>query len=329
MKLVCTILFAFAILSSHLGAEESTGVQAPELVGIEEWLNSPPLSLKQLHGKVVLIDFWAYSCINCIRTLPHLEKWYKKYKDAGFVIIGIHSPEFEFEKVKENVQSAITRFGITYPIAMDSKLKTWNAFHNRFWPAEYLIDQNGTITNVHFGEGRYEEMENAIRALLGLPKLEQVNTQKQVRELSQETYLGFGRAEHYAQGLSLHEDKSFSYSFPKTLDEGEAALQGPWKVEESKITVMGPGASLELDFLASNLYLVLSGKSAEPIQLLLDGKAVPNAYYTKDMDKTGAIFVDGARKYDIVHVPYGRHKVQLSIPEGISAYAFTFGDEDG
>jgi thiol-disulfide isomerase/thioredoxin len=326
MKLLSTILFALAILCFlRLEAEEE--VKAPELVGIEEWLNSPPLSLQQLHGRVVLIDFWAYSCINCIRTFPYLEKWYKKYKDAGFVIIGVHSPEFEFEKVKENVQNALVRFKITYPIAMDNHLKTWNAYHNRFWPAEYLIDQNGIIRKVHFGEGHYEEMENAIRALLRLPAQAPSSVQRQPRALSQETYLGFGRAEHYAKGFSLHADKSYNYSFPKALNEDEVALQGPWKVEESRITATGPKASIELNFLACNLYLVLSGKSSEPICVRLDGQAVPKAYYSDDMSKTGAIFIDGARKYSIVRVPYGWHKVQLFIPEGISLYTFTFGDE--
>ena len=148
---------------------QNTNNQAPELVGIADWLNSQPLTLAQLKGKVVLLDFWTYTCINCIRTLPHVVEWYKSYKDKGLEIIGIHTPEFAFEKNKTHVEDAIKRFNITYPVALDNDYKTWQAYDNHYWPAHYLIDQNGMIVKTHFGEGNYVEMENAICALLNLP----------------------------------------------------------------------------------------------------------------------------------------------------------------
>ena len=137
--------------------------EAPELVGIQDWINSEPLTLKELRGKVVFVDFWTYTCINCIRTFPHLSEWHRKYKDSGFVLLGVHSPEFNFEKKKENVVKEVRKYGLEYPIALDNDHETWNAFQNRYWPAEYLIDVNGNIRYHHFGEGRYAEIESEIK----------------------------------------------------------------------------------------------------------------------------------------------------------------------
>lgn len=139
---------------------------APEFTGINNWLNSAPLTMKDLKGKVVLVDFWTYSCINCLRTLPHVTKWHNKYKDQGLVVVGVHTPEFAFERSTSNVQTAARRFGVSYPIAQDNQYATWNAYRNQYWPASYLIDRNGRIQHQHFGEGGYEEMEAAIRTLL-------------------------------------------------------------------------------------------------------------------------------------------------------------------
>jgi thiol-disulfide isomerase/thioredoxin len=144
--------------------------KTPELIGIMNWINSSPLSLKMLQGKVVLINFWTYSCINCIRTLPYIEKWYKDYKKEGFVVIGVHTPEFEFEKNPKNVAEAAVRLGVTYPVAQDNEYKTWKAFKNIYWPAYYLIDRNGNLRLVHYGEGKYMETENTIRELLNMPE---------------------------------------------------------------------------------------------------------------------------------------------------------------
>lgn len=139
---------------------------APEFTGIEKWLNSPPLTLRALAGKVVLVDFWTYACVNCINTLPHVVRWYEKYKDQGLVVIGIHTPEFAFEKSTANVEAALQRFGIRYPVAQDNRYATWKAYENRYWPAFYLVDKTGRVRRRHFGEGKYEEMEQAIKELL-------------------------------------------------------------------------------------------------------------------------------------------------------------------
>jgi thiol-disulfide isomerase/thioredoxin len=162
-----------ALLASGDGGVVSAGAKgrydygaAPELAGIEHWLNSNPLTIASLRGKVVLVDFWTYSCINCLRTLPHISKWYDTYKDKGLRVVGVHTPEFAYERQTRNVQAAIQRHGIKYPVAQDNRYATWNAYDNKFWPAAYLIDPNGRIVLKHFGEGNYDEMENAIRALL-------------------------------------------------------------------------------------------------------------------------------------------------------------------
>lgn len=273
---------------------ESTG-KAPEIMGIVNWINSPPLSIKQLHGKVVLIDFWTYSCINCLRTLPYLKKWDEKYRDNGLVIIGVHTPEFEFEKDPGNVIDAVMRLGIKYPVAQDNDYKTWKAYQNLYWPAHYLIDQEGNIVMTHFGEGGYTETENAIRKLLGLSPLTATEPEKSIRPISPETYLGTLRGKGY------HSDV--------------VTLKGSWKVEGERITAEGDDCSLEYNFLATNVYLVLSGKSSMPVEVYLDGKF--NNKFTVDAD----------RKYDIVKTTYGKHLVSIKIPKGISAYAFTFGDE--
>lgn len=165
-------ILAFSNLRSISAAEPALKYHspAPDFVGIDKWLNSEPLSIKQLKGKVVLIDFWTASCINCLRTLPYVAKWYQRYKDDGFVVVGVHTPEFPFERETQVVQNAIQRFGIAYPVAQDNAFATWKAYENQYWPAQYLIDQKGTIVRQHFGEGGYEEMENAIRKLVDSDK---------------------------------------------------------------------------------------------------------------------------------------------------------------
>lgn len=303
--------------------------EAPGIMGIDQWINTKPLTSEALKGKVVLIDFWTYSCINCIRTLPYLKRWYEAYKDKDFVIIGVHTPEFEFEKDLKNVEEAVKRFGILYPVALDSQYKTWNAFNNSYWPAHYLIDRNGVVRQIHFGEGAYMETENAIRSLLNEPPILGHEVAVVRRPMTPETYLGYSRAMHYDSSIDLTHDKTKSYTFTGSLGDDKVALDGPWKVEPEKITAAGNGSKLELNFLASRVYLVMSGKSAEPIKVLLDGEPLPSKYHTADMDSSGGIKVSEARKYDIVDLKgdYGRHTVTLIVPAGVSAYAFTFGDE--
>lgn len=151
-------------------ASLQTGASAPDFAGIDAWLNSPPLDLKQLHGKVVLVDFWTFDCINCAHTIPHVKDWDARYRDKGLVVVGVHTPEYAFERDKGNLQKAIQKYGITFPVAQDNRYATWNAYGNQYWPAMYLIDQNGKLVYHHFGEGDYAQTENAIRGLLGLPR---------------------------------------------------------------------------------------------------------------------------------------------------------------
>jgi len=157
---------AAAALAASFHAAAAPAATAPEFTGIDKWLNSEPLTMRQLRGKVVLIDFWTYTCINCVRTLPHVKSWYDKYKDQGLVVVGVHTPEYPFERSTDNVKTAIKRFAITYPVAQDNQYATWNAYNNRYWPAVYLINKKGQVVYQHFGEGEYKETEAKIRSLL-------------------------------------------------------------------------------------------------------------------------------------------------------------------
>ncbi|MBS0648815.1 MAG: cytochrome c biogenesis protein DipZ [Verrucomicrobia bacterium] len=287
--------------------------KAPDLKGITGWINSPPLSIEELKGKVVLIDFWTYSCINCLRTLPYLEDWYAKYKDVGLVIIGVHTPEFVFEKDPKNVAAAARRLGVEYPIALDNDYKTWQAYKNNYWPAHYLIDKDGNMRMEHFGEGSYVETENGIRDLLGLAPLQMEESLASSRTITPETYLGAQRGHSYKGLLKVGETATYADNPP--LGDDEVGLRGDWRVEEESIESAGSESYLDLNFLARQVYLVLSGSSKKPIEVFLDGK------------RSGEFYMDGDKKYDIVETTYQRHQLSLKIPPGVKAYAFTFGDE--
>lgn len=305
----------------------SNSGKAPVLTGIVDWLNTPPLSLEQLHGKVVLIDFWTYSCINCVRTLPYLTRWYDTYKDNGFVIIGVHTPEFEFEKEKENVENAIRRFDIHYPVALDNNYGTWKAYSNAYWPAHYLIDQKGEIRQVHFGEGKYLETENAIRSLLNLPAIDKKLESSTSYRTTSEIYLGYARANNYADTISIINNQPAEYNFLPPLSEDHIGLRGLWQVEKENILSLDDSNHLELNFLAEKVFLVLGGASLKPITILLDDKPVIPEYFSKDFNAQGQLFVKEPRMYTILDLKgnYGRHKLSIIIPQGIKAYAFTFG----
>ncbi len=291
--------------------------KAPDFAGIAHWINSPPLTMQDLRGKVVLIDFWTYSCINCLRTLPYIEKWYADYKDKGFVVVGVHTPEFEFEKETKNVEAAVKRLGIEYPVAQDNNYGTWYAYQNHYWPAHYLIDQNGRIRYVHFGEGGYVETENAIRELLNMATVNKPEPVPSHRPISPETYLGLLRVEgSYTSEITPRFNQILSYNYKTPLGKYQVGLKGPWKVEHEQIIAEGDDSYLDLNFLGRQVYLVLSGKSGVPLKVTLDGKPA------------GEITIDADRKYDIVSTTYGEHIVSIEVPKGISAYAFTFGDED-
>lgn len=302
----------------------------PEIIGITGWVNTDPFTLEQLRGKVILIDFWTYSCINCIRTFPYLKDWYAKYKDKGFIIVGVHTPEFEFEKNINNVKDAAQRFGLQYPIAIDSNFKTWQNFNNRFWPAHFLVDQEGFVRSFHFGEGAYLETENDIRGLLRLPPLEEKEKIAVVhRSITPETYLGANRADRYVPGNSIKSDLTVTYDYHEPLKDNQIGLKGKWLVSSEKITSMGEVSYLDLNFLATRVYLVMDSEKPQLITVYLDGNPLEKKYYTEDMNEKGQILVKEPRKYDVINLrnDYGRHKLTFQVPKDVSMYAFTFGDE--
>jgi cytochrome c biogenesis protein CcdA/peroxiredoxin len=290
----------------------NTGIRAPEFRKITRWLNTAPLSIQRLRGKVVLVDFWTYSCINCIRTLPHLKAWDAAYRSKGLVIVGVHTPEFAFERVPGNVERAVAKFGIRYPVALDNAYATWNAYHNEYWPADYLIDRQSRIRHVHFGEGQYDETEQAIRRLLGesgevaAPVAD--STPRDLR--TPETYLGYVRLERFA-GSPVRVDREATYSFPAALLLDQLAYAGRWRVESQRI-VAGANARLRLRFRAQHVYLVLGGRG--DLQVRLNGSVVRT------------VAVDGPRLYGLLDLPRARTGLlELRFAEGLKGYAFTFG----
>ena len=249
--------------------------QAPPLHLDGAWINSRPLTLTQLRGKVVLIDFWTYSCINCLRTLPHLKSWYATYHDKGLVIIGVHTPEFAFEHVTSNVHAAVRRLGISYPVMQDNRYKTWDNYANQYWPAEYLIDKQGHVRHTHFGEGEYDQTESLIRRLLGDngTHARQIADATPTGLLTPESYLGYARLTNYA-GRNPVPDKFAEYTFPHTLFANTLAYDGSWRVGAQAITA-GKAARLRLQFEASNVYLVAGGHGT--IQVVRERQAGAHA----------------------------------------------------
>lgn len=301
----------------NTGNDIQVNAKAPEIQGIQGWINSPPLTMEELRGKVVLIDFWTYSCINCVRTLPYITKWYDEYKDKGFVVIGVHTPEFEFEKDKKNVESAVKQFNIHYPVALDNNYATWIAYNNLYWPAHYLIDQNGIIRSMHFGEGAYLETENEIRALLGLSQKEGREAQTSRESITPETYLGYSRASAYTWQNEILKNTTSIYRFTYPLRDDEVGLKGSWNVQPQYITSEGEDSEIWLNYKAAQVYLVMSGSSPKPLQVFVDGKLTQELQLTEP------------KMYTLVNnkSSLGRHQLQLRIPKGISAYACTFGNE--
>lgn len=292
---------------------------APELAGIEGWFNSKPLTLSQLKGKVVLIDFWTYSCINCVRTLPYVTGWDKKYRDKGLVIIGVHAPEFEFEKNPQNIQQAIEKNHIAYPVAMDNTLTTWANFNNRYWPAQYLINPAGEVVYTHFGEGDDEITEHNIRTLLGITGEAKPSSEAEPSlhfNQSPETYLGYARAERFLVSGGARDAKA-SYQFPASLPSNYWGLQGDWMIEAEKIISAGQGSALRFHFNAQKVFLVMGTQSDKPvsIKLLLDGKPLKTLQITNHT------------LYELVDLHSfgtGLLEIQVEAP-GLEIYAFTFG----
>jgi cytochrome c biogenesis protein CcdA/thiol-disulfide isomerase/thioredoxin len=307
---------------------------APELVGLQNWINSQPQTLAKLKGKVVLIDFWTYSCINCIRTLPYVEGWYQQYQKDGLVVLGISAPEFAFEKVPANVAKAVKDDKLTYPIALDNDLQTWGAFHNQYWPAEYLINRDGKVVRQHFGEGEYDQTEKAIRGLLkeGTSAKNTQLSSKLVASSSApdpvangqtpETYLGGERANAY-EGTPALTASVQTYHFSDNLDNNAWSLSGKWQVDGDQITAKG-GSKIRLNFAAKNIYLVGGSARAADIGVSIDGKPITSP----GVDVVGnKLHVNGDRLYTVVSFSsFTSGILEFSVPNDVHLNTFTFGN---
>ena len=312
----------------------------PPLDGATQWLNSAPLSREQLRGKVVLVDFWTYSCINCIRTIPHVRAWAERYKRDGLTVIGVHTPEFAFERDPANVRRAIADFSIRYPVAMDNDWTIWRAFKNRYWPAHYLFDANGRLRHYHFGEGGDEQTEAAIRRLLAEAGHQPDGARARVETsgaavasgdevATRETYLGFGRADNFASPGGFAKDRAKTYFAPSTLTLGQWAYSGPWTVSYQRGRSEAAQASLSIRFRARDLHLVLGSVTGKPVRfrVALDG-AAPGADAGVDVDRQGNGTISGQRLYQLVRHRDGARERTFTITfldPGAEAYAFTFG----
>ena len=317
------------------------GSAAP-LDGAVQWLNSPPLTMEALRGKVVLVDFWTYSCINCIRTTPYLRAWAEKYRDQGLVVVGVHTPEFAFEKRAENVGRAVSGFGITYPVAVDSDFRIWRAWRNNAWPAFYLVDAQGRVRYSHLGEGRYDRTEAAIQDLLreagrdmpaaapAAPMAEGIEAAPDLANIrSGETYLGYRQASGFASHEGLQADTARDYSVG-ALRVNEWGLTGNWTVGREQAVLNMPGGGIDHRFSARDLHLVLGpGTAGRPVRfrVTVDGQA-PGADHGADTDAEGYGTVDATRLYQLVRqsgaVRARRFEIRFLDP-GAEAYAFTFG----
>jgi cytochrome c biogenesis protein CcdA/thiol-disulfide isomerase/thioredoxin len=315
----------------------------PDLGGAVAWLNSPPLSAKSLRGKVVLIDFWTYSCINCLRALPYVEAWASKYKDSGLVVIGVHTPEFAFEKDRANVEKAVRDLKVTYPVAIDSDYKIWQAFKNEYWPAHYFIDGKGRIRYHHFGEGEYDESERVIQELLkenGATSLSGSTVSVSASGVeaapgdgnarSPETYIGYRRAEHFASPEPLAHDSRKTYSTPARPSLNQWGLSGSWNVGAESAVLQAAGGKIVFRFHGRDLHLVLGPThNGKPVRfkVKLDGTA-PGDDHGSDTAPDGTGEVREHRLYQLIRqkgdVEDRTFEIEFLDP-GVQAFAFTFG----
>jgi cytochrome c biogenesis protein CcdA/thiol-disulfide isomerase/thioredoxin len=315
----------------------------PSLGGAVSWLNSPPLTSEELRGKVVVIDFWTYSCINCLRAIPYTEAWAEKYKSDGLVVIGVHTPEFAFEKDPANVAKAVQDLKITYPVALDSNYAIWKAFNNQYWPAHYFIDANGVIRNHHFGEGEYDESERVIQELLkernanfnlaGVVDVKAAGAEAAADSndvQSPETYVGYARGQNFAGPGDIAADMAQKYSLPTRLNLNQWGLEGKWEVSDEHAALASVPGAIVFRFHARDLHLVLGpGADGKPLRfrVTIDG-AAPGASHGMDVDENGNGVVQGYRLYQLIRqtgkVEDRTFEIQF-LDAGVQAYAFTFG----
>ena len=300
-----------AVVQKRTGGLPDYGV-APPLHAGGVWINTKPFTLEQQRGKVVLIDFWTYSCINCLRTLPHLESWYARYHRQGLVIVGVHTPDFAFEHVASNVRAAVKRLGIKYPVVQDNRYKTWDNYANQYWPAEYLIDKTGHLRHTHFGEGKYDETESLIRRLLGASGARAAAEADTTPTglMTPETYLGYSRLANYV-GTAISPDVDANYKLPSDLPRNTLDYGGRWRIGAERIAAL-QNASLRLHFHARDVYIVLGGHGT--VRAFVDGKP------------TRTLSVDAQRLYTVrASNRTADATLELRFSPGIEAYSFTFG----
>lgn len=340
-------LLSFAGLQTTEKPKDLSRIEGPmpEFAGNETWINSEPLSKTSLKGKVVLFDFWTYSCINCIRTLPYIKTWADRYAADGLVVIGVHTPEFAFEKSLSNVKKAVEELGIKYPVVIDNDFKIWSAFKNKYWPANFFVDRSGNIRFHHFGEGGYEENEKLLRVLLmeGRSTVIAAASTKHMEGItasgvesrasglanSPETYLGYQRAKGFTSKPSMANDVAASYS-TSGLTLNQWGLQGPWKVERERAVTTSKNSKIQYRFRARDIHLVL-GNSNEPVKyrVTIDGKP-PGASHGVDTDANGQGIISGNRLYQLIRqdeeAAKSEHEFEIEFFDaGAEAYAFTFG----
>jgi thiol-disulfide isomerase/thioredoxin len=315
----------------------------PSIDGAVAWLNSPPLTNAELKGKVVLVDFWTYSCINCLRTLPYMKAWHEKYKDKGFVIIGVHTPEFAFEKDLKNVTQAAKDLGVTYPIAVDNNYTIWKAFKNQYWPAHYFVDRTGRIRHHKFGEGKYEESEKVLQELLGEEALgkdtnlvsvnatgAQVSGQLK-QAYSGETYVGYSRAENMKVTPQVVPKTAQDYKVAGNLKLNEWGVTGSWQINPQDATLMKAPGKISFRFRARDLHLVLGSNSEKEIRfkVTIDGQA-PGSAHGMDIGDDGRGIIKDHRLYQLIRQPsaptYQEKLFEIEFEDpGVQAFAFTFG----
>jgi len=327
-------------VADSVGAELRDLGPAPDFTGATAWFNTQPLTAAQLRGHTVLVDFWTYSCINCLRSLPYVRAWEAKYRANGLIVVGVHAPEFAFERDERNVRQAVHDLGVVYPVAMDNNFAIWRAFHNRFWPQHYLIDAQGHIRYVHSGEGEYENTEHALQALLvqdgqsNVPMgvvnpnaagaMAEASTASGPR--SPETYLGYSRARNFASGEQVH-DAAHVYTTPASLTLNQWGLTGNWTVGAQPATANAAGAKLTYRFRARDLHLVM-GPGAHPVRIRVrvDGQA-PGANHGADLNAAGEGMVNAERLYQLLRFPSaGEHTFEIEfLDPGVQVFSFTFG----
>ncbi|MCA8204348.1 cytochrome c biogenesis protein DipZ [Burkholderia sp. AU33545] len=318
----------------------------PSLDGAVQWLNSPPLTAAGLRGKVVLVDFWTYSCINCLRTLPYTTAWARKYAPYGLVVIGVHAPEFAFERDIGNVKKAVHDLGIDFPVAIDNHYTIWRAFSNEYWPAHYFVDAQGRVRRHHFGEGEYAQSERAIQSLLaeaghpealnvplglaGVPAKGALAAADSADVRSPETYVGYARADDFTSPGGVVRDAAHRYDAPAHPDLNDWGLAGTWQVGAERASLAAPSGRIVYRFHARDLHLVLGpGANGKPVRfrVTLDG-AAPGAAHGTDVDAQGYGTVTGQRLYQLVRQPGAIADRTFAIEfldPGVDAYAFTFG----